>query len=71
MDESVKSAINIYKIYREKDGNLEEWKKYNKKSLSSGFNDADIFEINKWNKKIKDLVIYELLKHLFIIKKYR
>jgi fucokinase len=70
MDEAVKSAINIYKIsHGEKDGNLEEWKKYNKKSLSSGFNDADIFEINKWNKKIKDLVNLGIIETLIYNKK--
>ena len=36
-DEAVKSALNIYKIsHEDKDGNLERWRQYNKKSLSSG-----------------------------------
>ena len=70
MDEAIKSALNIYKIsHGEKDGNLEEWKKYNKKSLSSGFNDADILEISKWNKKIKDLVNLGIIETLIYNKK--
>lgn len=40
MNEAVLSALNIYKIVFDcKEGNIEEWKRYNKKSLSSGFND--------------------------------
>ena len=38
MNEAVLSELNIYNIANDK-GNLDEWKKYNKKSLSSGFND--------------------------------
>ena len=57
MEESIKAALNIYKISQgEKDANLEQWKKYNKKSLKTSTDDADIFEMIKWNKKIKDLV---------------
>ena len=70
MDEALKSALNIYKIcFGEKDGNLEEWSKYNKKSLSSGVKEADIFEINKWNKKIKDLVNLGIIETLIYNKK--
>ena len=70
MDEAVKSALNIYKIsFGEKDGNLEEWKKYNKKSLFSGFNDADIFEYINWNKRIKDLVNLGIIESLIYYKK--
>ena len=57
MEEAINSALNIYKIiFQEKDANLDEWKKYNKKSLKASTDDADIFEMIKWNKKIKDLV---------------
>ena len=69
MEEAVKSALNIYKIaHGEKEGNLEEWSKYNKKSLSS-FNDADILEINKWNKRIRDLVNLGIIETLIYNKK--
>ena len=57
MEESINAALNIYKIsHEEKDGNLDEWKKYNKKSLKTSTDDGDIFEMIKWNQKIKDLV---------------
>ena len=57
MNESIKSALNIYKISQgEKDADLYEWKKRNKKSLKTSTDDADIFEMIKWNQKIKDLV---------------
>ena len=70
MDEAIKSAINIYKISNEdKDGDLEKWKKSNKKSLSSGFNDVDIFEMIKWNKKIKNLVNLGIIETLIYNKK--
>ena len=70
MDEAVKSALNIYKIsHEDKDGNLERWRLYNKKSLSSGCIDADIFELNKWNQKVKDLVKLGIIETLIYNKK--
>ena len=57
MEESIKAALNLYKIiHNEKDGNFELWKNSNKKSLKTSTDDADIFEMIKWNQKIKDLV---------------
>ncbi len=57
MEESIKSALNIYNIVHDlKEGNLDLWKQGNKKSLKTSTDDADIFEMIKWNKKIKDLV---------------
>ena len=57
MEESIKSALNIYNIaHNLKEGNLDLWKQSNKKSLKTSTDDADIFEMIKWNKKIKDLV---------------
>jgi fucokinase len=56
MKEAVISALNIYKIAHNQDGDLELWKKYNKKSLSSGFNDADSYSLIEWNKKMINLV---------------
>ena len=70
MDEAVKSALNIYKIsHGDKNGNLEEWSKSTKKSLSSGFIEADIFELNKWNQKLKDLVKLGIIETLIYNKK--
>ena len=56
MKEAVISALNIYKIAHNQGGNLDEWKKCDKKSLSSGFNDADSYSLIEWNKKMINLV---------------
>ena len=65
MNEAVLSAINIYKIaHNEKGGNIEEWKKYNKKSLSSGFNDADSYSLIEWNKRMINLVKCGLIEKI-------
>ena len=37
-------------------GDLEAWKKMQKKSLCSGFNDADSSAIIAWNKRMQELV---------------
>ena len=70
MDEAVKSALNIYKIaYEDKNGDLEKWLKSNKKSLASGCDEADIFELNKWNQKVKDVVKLGIIENLIYDKK--
>ena len=57
MEESIKSALNLFYIaHNLKEGNLDIWKQSNKKSLKTSTDDADIFEMIKWNQKIKDLV---------------
>ena len=57
MKEAVNCALNIYKIVKENNDNyLNEWKKYTKKSLSSGFNDADAYSLIEWWNKMTDLV---------------
>lgn len=69
-EEALKSALNIYKLcHGEKDGNLEEWKKYNKKSLLSAFNDADIIEYIRWKRKVKNLVNLGIIESLIYNKK--
>ena len=55
MKEAVSTALNIYKIANN-EGNLEDWKKYYKKSLSSGFNDADSYSLIEWGRKMTNLV---------------
>ena len=55
MNETVLSELNIYNIANDK-GNLDEWKKYNKKSLSFGFNDADSYSLIEWGRKMYNLV---------------
>ena len=65
MNEAVLSALNIYKIVFDcKEGNIEEWKRYNKKSLSSGFNDADSYSLIEWNKKMRNIVKCALIEKL-------
>lgn len=52
---AVKSAVRIYKMFCE---NLydETWVKANRKSLCSGFHDADADAIIAWNKRMQELV---------------
>ena len=65
MSEAVLSALNIYKIaHNDKEGNLEEWNKYTKKSLSSGFNDADSYSLIEWNKRMLNIVKCCLIEKL-------
>ena len=56
MKDAVLSALNIYKIAHNQGGDLELWKKSDKKSLSSGFNDADTYSLIEWNNKMISLV---------------
>ena len=70
MKEAVSSALNIYKIANnDKEGNIEEWKKYNKKSLSSGFNDADSYSLIEWGRKMSNLVKCGKIERLIYQKK--
>ncbi len=70
MKEAVLNALNIYNIaHNNKEGNLDEWKKYNKKSLSSGFNDADSYSLIEWNKRMVNLVKCGLIEKLIYEKK--
>ena len=66
--EAVSSALNIYKIANN-EGNIEEWKKYNRKSLSSGFNDADSYSLIEWGRKMSDLVKCGKIERLIYDKK--
>ena len=56
MKDAVLSALNLYKIAHNQGGDLELWKKSDKKSLSSGFNDADTYSLIEWNNKMISLV---------------
>ena len=68
MKEAVSTALNIYKIANN-EGNIEEWKKYNKKSLSSGFNDADSYSLIEWGRKMTNLVKCGKVERLIYDKK--
>ena len=70
MTEAVLCALNIYKLaHDDKEGNLDEWKKYNKKSLSSGFNDADTYSLIEWNKRMINIVKCGLIEKIIFEKK--
>lgn len=64
---TVKSALdatlNFYKIVHG-EGNVKIWKKARKKSLRSGFNDADPVAITQWNKRMADLVAMDRIAKL-------
>ena len=68
MKEAVSTALNIYKIAHS-EGNLDEWKKYNKKSLSSGFNDADSYSLIEWARRMSNLVKCGKIERLIYDKK--
>jgi fucokinase len=70
MSEAVLCALNVYKIsHNDTEGNLDQWKKYNKKSLSSGFNDADTYSLIEWNKRMINIVKCGLVEKLIHEKK--
>jgi len=60
--EALKEALNLYKTVRSGTG-VKEWIGKKRKSLCSGFNDADSDAIILWNKRMQELVkMDELLK---------
>lgn len=57
IEEAVKAALNLYAIVKGEDqADLSAWREAQKKSLCSGFNDADPDAIIAWNKRMADLV---------------
>ena len=73
MKEAVTHALNIYNIVHNNTTSipdyLEEWKKYTKKSLSSGFNDADSYSLIEWWNRMTDLVKCGKVERLIYEKK--
>ena len=53
--EAVEAALNLFDLLQG-EGNLDEWKNAQRKSLCSGFNDADASAIIAWNKRMQELV---------------
>lgn len=53
--EAVASALNLFDLLHGK-GDLDLWKNTNKKSLCSGFHDADASAIIAWNQRMQELV---------------
>ncbi len=54
--DAVESALNLYKLVMNKGGDFDRWKTASKKSLCSGFNDADPQAIIDWQERMSDLV---------------
>ena len=55
IQEAVAAALNVYAIMHGS-GDLESWKNSSRKSLCSGFNDADASAIVAWDQRMEDLV---------------
>ena len=53
--EAVEAALNLFGLLHG-DGNISSWKNTQRKSLCSGFNDADASAIIAWNKRMDELV---------------
>ena len=55
MEEAVRQALNLYALFND-GGDLNSWKAANRKSLSSGFYDADSQSILDWNSYLQELM---------------
>lgn len=55
IDEAVEAALNVYDMAHGK-GDVEAWKQASRKSLCSGFNEADPQAIIAWDKRMQELV---------------
>lgn len=55
ISDAVASALNIYSLVHG-GGNLDVWRNASRKSLCSGFNDADSEAIIAWNRRMQELV---------------
>ena len=61
--EAVKAALNLYALVNGS-GDIETWKKSNRKSLKSGFNDADPEAIIAWDNRMQELVRIDRISKL-------
>ncbi len=62
--EAVEASLNLYNIVTGNGGDFEAWKNAPKKSLCSGFNDADPQAIIDWSKRMEDYVRMDELSKL-------
>ena len=53
--EAVAAALNVYNLVHGS-GDIESWKNTDRKSLCSGFGDADPAAIIAWNQRMRELV---------------
>ncbi len=58
MEEAVRAALNVYQL-SQGEGDLSFWKNAERKSLASGFSDADSQAIIAWNNRMKELLVME------------
>lgn len=56
VQKAVASALNLFALLHDDNGDLDLWKNANKKSLYSGFHDADASAIIAWNQRMQELV---------------
>lgn len=65
IQDAVKEALHLYQMVHES-LSAEEWKKRSRKSLCSGFHDADAEAIIAWNRRMHELVqMDELTKQIY------
>lgn len=61
--EAVAAALNLYEMAQGR-GDVAAWRKTQRKSLCSGFNDADPYAIITWDKRMQELVRMDRLAKL-------
>ena len=61
--EAVRAALNVYEMARG-EGRVDKWRSAERKSLCSGFNDADPDAIIAWDKRMRELVRMDKLAKL-------
>lgn len=63
--EAISEALNLYALTRG-EGDFERWKNASRKSLCSGFNDADSNAIIEWDKRMQELVRMDGIEKLIL-----
>lgn len=66
MEEAVEQALNLYQLCHG-EGDLNLWKQSEKKSLSSGFFDADSEAIIHWNQRLQELMTMDSIAKAIIV----
>ena len=65
IDKSIDAALNLYQLM-EGNGDIESWRLADRKSLCSGFNEADAQAIIDWDKRMGDLVRMDRISKLIM-----
>lgn len=60
---AVAAALNLYELTRGR-GDLEAWRRTDRKSLCAGFNDADHEALIAWDKRMQDLIRMDRLEKI-------